>query len=113
MISSGAASDVQIGLLALLSLSALGAVMGDAYTTMVGLQHGFVEGNPLMKWLFKKVGQSFAAFLSAVAVLFLGGLISNYDLTSAYTFLGIITAGEGFQAIRNWRKLKASKISLK
>ena|SRR2546423_7953901 len=113
MISSGVASDGQIGLLAVLSLAALVSVLGDSYTTMIGLQHGFVEGNPVVKWLFKKVGQSFAAFLSAVLVLFLGGLISNYDLMSSYVFFGIVTAGETFQTVRNYLKLRASKISLK
>src|SRR5258708_1812319 len=113
MISSGAASDPQLVLLAALSLTSLAALLGDGYTTAIALQHGFVEGNPIARWLFKKVGQSFTLFAEGVALLFAIGMISNYDLNAAYAFAGIITAGEAVMVIRNYKLLKKAKISLK
>ncbi len=113
MISSGAASDPQLGLLVALSASSLLTLLGDGYTTMIALQNGFVEGNPIAKWLFKKIGQSFTLFAESVALLFIIGAISNYDLNMAYMFAGIMTAGEAYMCIRNYRLLKASGISLK
>lgn len=113
MISSGAASDSQLALLVALSASSLLTILGDGYTTIVGLQHGFTEGNPIARWLFKKIGQPLTIFVSAVSVLFLIGLISNYDLNASYAFAGIITAGEAAMVIRNYMMLKKNKISLK
>jgi len=113
MISSGAASDPQLVLLFALSASSLLAFLGDGYTTMIGLQHGFKEGNPIARWLFKKIGQSGTLFVESVALLFAIGAISNYDLNAAYAFAGIITAGEAVMFIRNYRLLKKAKISLK
>lgn len=113
MISSGAASDPQLALLVALSLSSLLALLGDGYTTAVALQHGFVEGNPVARWLIKKVGQSFTLFAEGVALLFAIGAISNYDLNAAYLFAGVLTASEGVMFLRNYLKLKKSNISLK
>ena len=31
---------------------------------MIALQHGFVESNPVMRFLFKKLGQPFANFVN-------------------------------------------------
>jgi hypothetical protein len=103
----------QTVLLAALSFTSLVAVLGDAYTTMIGLQHGFVEGNPVMKFLFAKIGQSLSAFLSAVAVLGVGAVIAAHNLGAGYAFLAGVSVVEGIQVIRNFLKLKASKISLK
>lgn len=113
MISSGAASDSQLALLVLLSATSLLTFLGDGYTTMVGLQHGFTEGNPLSRWLFKKIGQPLTLFVEAVAVLFAIGAVSNYDLNASYAFAGIITAGEAVMCVRNYLLLKKAKISLK
>lgn len=113
MISSDTASSVQIGILAVLSLTALLTFLGDAYTTMIALQHGFVESNPVMRFLFKKLGQPFANFVTAVFILFMGGLISAYTLNGAYLYFGIMTIAEGIRTFLNYRLLKAAKISLK
>jgi hypothetical protein len=113
MISSGAASGPQIAVLAALSASTLLSFLGDSYTTMVGLQHGLTEGNPISRWLFKKIGQAGTYFAEAVALLFAIATISNYDLNAAYLFAGIVTAGEAVMVVRNYRLLKARKISLK
>lgn len=111
--TSANASDAQLAILAILFLTAVSAFLGDAYTTMIGLQHGYTEGNPVTKWLFKKIGESFTAFLSAVAILFFGGWISTHSLGASYVFLGGISLTEGVIALRNYLKLKAAKISLK
>jgi hypothetical protein len=113
VISSAAASGAQLGLLLALCATSLLTLLGDGYTTMIGLQHGFVEGNPLAKWLFKKIGQSFTLFLEGTVLLFAIGAISNYDLNAAYVFAGILTAGEAAMCVRNYKLLKKSNISLK
>ncbi len=113
MISSAVASDPQLALLLALSASSLLTLLGDGYTTMIALQHGFVEGNPIAKWLFKKIGQQATLFVEGVGLLFAIGAISNYDLNMAYMFAGIMTAGEGYMCVRNYRLLKKSNISLK
>jgi len=113
MISSSAASDAQIGVLALLSLVTLLAILADGYTTSVALKNGFVEQNPIARWLFKKIGQPLTLFLDGVAILFLAGLFSNYTLKGAYTFLGVVGGAEIFFATRNYLRLKKQKISLK
>jgi hypothetical protein len=98
--------------LAGLCTSSLLTVLGDGYTTMIGVQHGFVEGNPIMKFLFSKIGQSLSIFLSAVAVLGIGAVIAAHNLDAGYMYLGIVFAGEGIMVVRNYLKLKAAKISL-
>jgi hypothetical protein len=113
MILPANASDAQVGVVALLCLVTVLAILADAYTTMIGLEHGLVEGNPLMKWLFKKVGLSFATFISGAAVLFIGGFISSYGLQYSDIYFGIVSAGESVRALLNYRKLKAMKVSLK
>lgn len=89
------------------------ALLTDAYLTMKGLERGFQEGNPLMRWLFKKVGQSFAAFLSGGTVLILGAALTNYGALPSAAFFGIIGIAESAQAFLNYRKLKKAGISLK
>lgn len=111
--TSADASSAQLVILAILCLTAVSAFLGDAYATMIALQHGYVEGNPITKWLFRKIGPSFTAFLSAVAILFFGGWISTHSLGASYVFLGGISLTEGAIALRNYLKLKAAKISLK
>lgn len=88
------------------------ALLADNYTTMIALQHGMVEGNPLIRWMFKKVGTSFTAFLCGGTILIAGAAMTNYGAAKAATFFGIIAVGEGIRALLNYRKLKALKISL-
>lgn len=103
----------QTGILAALCFTTVLAVMGDAYTTMIGLEHGFVEGNPIMKFLFSKIGQPLTVFLSAVAVLIGGAAIAANNLHAGYAYFAVISVSEGIMAARNYFKLKAAKISLK
>lgn len=89
------------------------ALLADAYLTMKGLEHGFQESNPLLRYLFKKVGQSFTVFLSGGVVLIIGAAITNYGATPAIAFFGVIGAAETAQAFLNYRKLKKTKVNLK
>lgn len=113
MSNLGGISDAQAFGVFGFAVAASLALLADAYTTMIGLQNGFVEGNPLMKWLFKKVGTSFATFLTGGSMLILGAFFASRTAVGGDVFFGVITAAEGFQALKNYRKLKAAKISLK
>ncbi len=90
------------------------AIVGDGITTMVGLgaNKGFVEANPLMKFLFAKIGQSLTCWLSAVACCFisLGFAAANYK--SGLVVAGVIAAGETFMVIKNYLLLKKLGIKL-
>lgn len=113
MISSGAASDAQLVALMGISAAFLASMLGDGYTTMIGLQHGFQEGNPVSRWLFKKIGESWTVFAQAVTGLFVIGAVSNYDLNTSYVVGGILAAGELVMVVRNYLMLKKANISLK
>lgn len=103
----------QTALLAAFYFAMIATVLGDAYTTSIGLAHGDVEGNSLMKWLFAKIGQAGAVFVSGVVATFVGGTIAAHNLQGGYLYFGIVAAGEGYQTISNYLKLKKAKVSLK
>ena len=103
----------QTGVLAVLVGTTIAAILGDSYTTMIALQKGYVEGNPVMRYLFKKIGQPLAVFLTGVAALFIGGSLAAHDLVWGYTYFGILSGLEGATTLRNYLKLKQAKISLK
>jgi Domain of unknown function (DUF5658) len=90
------------------------AVVGDSITTMVGLgaNKGFVEGNPLMSWLFKKVGQSFAGWLTGVAALAVSLALVNVNYKAGVVATVAIAAAESYFAIKNYLLLKKLGISL-
>lgn len=96
--------------LALFGVLVLGllAIIGDGITTMIGLgaNKGFVEGNPIMRWLFSKVGQSFATWLSGAAYLFIGLLIGSKVWLAGMIYSGVVAAGEAYYAIKNYLLLK-------
>jgi len=110
MSNLGSMSDLAaLGVLGAAAFASV-AILSDAYLTMKGLENGFVEGNPLMRWLFKKVGQSFAAFLSGGVVLIVGTALTNYGAAPAAAFFSVIGVCETVQALLNYRKLKAAKV---
>ncbi len=90
------------------------AVVGDAITTIAGLTagKGFVEANKLMGWLFKKVGQSFAAWLSGVVVLAVTIALVMLNYKAGLVGTLAIGAAEAFFAIKNYLFLKKNGISL-
>jgi hypothetical protein len=87
-------------------------VLGDSITTMIGLGKGDVEGNFIERWLFKKVGSSFATFLTGVLFLFSAAAIANANLKAGFLYVGIVSAGETYQTIKNYRLLKKQGIKL-
>lgn len=104
----------QTAILLLLTLGAIVTTLGDFYTTMIALQHGFTEMNPLNRWLFKKIGQPLTAFIELAAVLFLTAILAaKFSVHAAYAYAIGLTAVETVMCVRNYRLLKAAKISLK
>ena len=80
---------------------------------MVGIQHGDAEKNPIMKWLFAKLGQQFTLFLTTGAILFAGAIILAHSREAGYTFFGVMSVLRSIRAVLNYRLLKKQKISLK
>lgn len=93
--------------------------LGDIYTTMIGVQHGFKEAGLVSKALFglmnrvKWLNLQCLQTLLGGGVLWLGAFFTNYGAAPAAAFYGILGVGEAIQAYRNYRLLKAAKISLK
>ncbi len=103
----------QTAILAALVFATIAGVLGDAYTTSVGLAHGYIEANPIEKWAFSKVGQAGATFIGGVATLFVGGTIAAHNLSAGYLYFGLVAGGELIQTALNYKKLRAAKISVK
>lgn len=103
--------------LALFALIAFGIVtiVGDGITTMVGLgaKKGFVEGNPLARWLFSKIGESLTVWLSAVVYALLAAFIGSKAWGPGMFFAGTVAVSEAFFTIKNYRLLKSLGIPLK
>jgi hypothetical protein len=88
------------------------AVLGDSITTMAGLGKGDVEGNSIERWLFKKVGQSFAAFLTGGGFLLSAAAIANANLKAGFAYVGVVGAYEAYQTVKNYLLLKRQGIKL-
>lgn len=106
-------TNMQVAGLAALSLTTLLTALADGYTTMIGTEHGDAEKNPLMKWLFSKLGQQLTLFLTTGGVLFGGAIIAAHSMAGGYTYFGVMTVARGIRAFLNYRLLKKQKISLK
>lgn len=91
------------------------AIIGDGITTMIGLgaNKGFVEGNPIARWMFSKVGQSLTIWISAVAYLLVGAFIGGANWAAGMTYAGIVAAGEIYFAVKNYLLLKKLGIPIK
>lgn len=77
------------------------AITGDFYTTMLGLDKGLGELNPINRWLFKKIGLQMTAWLEGVGYVFLSLLLANYSLGAASMYCGVLGAFETWMYIRN------------
>lgn len=90
------------------------ACLGDSITTMIGLTagKGFIEANPLASWLFKKVGEDLACFISSAAVLFISLGIGAHWYWPGMFFAGVVAAGETFFTVKNYLLMKKLGISL-
>jgi hypothetical protein len=84
----------------------IGVQVADYITTVKGMAKGLVEGNPIQKWLFGKIGVAAGSFTSMMATLLVSFLFLGFaGIGPATLFSGIVAAGETVQAILNYRKL--------
>ena len=108
-----ALSDTQSWIVFL--LIAYGIVIGvmDYYTTMIALQHGDVELNPVAKWLQKWAGITYSTVISLAAFIIGGTLAAAHWGTPILYGLRMALAGETVNVAENFRFLKKQGISLK
>jgi Domain of unknown function (DUF5658) len=92
----------------------IGAITADSITTIVGLgaNKGFIESNPLARWMFKKMGQSFACWLSGAVYIFSSLGIYSANHGAGFFYAGSIAAAEAYFAIRNYLMLRKFGIAL-
>lgn len=84
------------------------ACVGDSITTITGLTagKGFREANPIARWMFEKVGQTFAGFLTTGAYAIIAGFIASKNWGAGMFFAGAIAATETYMTIKNYLLLK-------
>lgn len=82
------------------------AGLGDAYYTFKGFSVGLVEGNPVARWLQKKLGNALSTFVAIGAFILTASFASVVSPTGAFVFAGAITALETFNTIRNYKLFK-------
>jgi hypothetical protein len=92
----------------------IAAVLGDSITTIIGLNanKGFIEGNPLAAWMFKKVGQSLTCWLGGVGYLITAAIFTNLNWKAGMVYTGAVAAAETYFAIHNYLLLKKLGIPL-
>ena len=94
----------------LYALATLGQ-FSDVRTTEVGQQHGFVEGNPVGRWLLTKLHIQ-GLYITKVALLPITAVILT--ATVNFDFIGLLglLAAVGFVfGIRNYLALKAKGVT--
>lgn len=86
----------------------IGCVLGDGITTMIGLgaNKGFIEQNPIARWMFKKMGQSFSIWLGGAVYLFTGLGFYTVNHAAGFVFTGSVAAAEAYFAVHNYLLLK-------
>src|SRR5882757_290112 len=82
------------------------AGLGDAYYTFKGFSVNLVEGNPVARWLQKKLGNAFSTFVAIGAFILTASVMSVVSPTASFIFAGAITAVETFNTIRNYKLFK-------
>lgn len=100
--------SAQFGLFALIGAGVL-ASFGDAYTTLKGFDVGLTEGNPVARYLQKKLGFALSAFLAIGVFILAASLLSVKTPTGAFVFAGAITGLEVFNTVRNYLLYKKAK----
>lgn len=88
--------------------AAVVAVILDYISTVKGLAAGLKEGNPLMRWLFTKIGQPASAFVSVVVVLAVALPLSTWHAYPDMMFCGAVAGTEFLMFYRNSKLLKTS-----
>jgi hypothetical protein len=82
------------------------ACVGDYITTVKGLAKGFIELNPINRWLFSKIGQPLTAFIEIAMFVASTLFISVYSGTGSMVYAAGICALETFNTIRNYKAIK-------
>lgn len=108
MITDNMSGCAQFGLFALISAGVV-ASLGDAYTTMLGFGVNLVEGNPVARWLQKKLGFALSAFVVIGAFVLTASFASVASPTGAFVFAGAVTGVEVFNTVRNYKLYKQAK----
>lgn len=98
----------QFLLFALISAGVL-AGLGDAYTTLKGFDVGLTEGNPVTRWMQKKLGFSLSAFVALGGFLLSAAILSVKTPTGAFVYAGAVTGVEIFNTVRNYLLYKKYK----
>jgi hypothetical protein len=96
-------TDTQSLALFILVVFGILAALGDYITTAQGLSSGKVEGNPVARWLFSKIGQPLTAFFAIGGYIFTSILLSLVSVTLAFVFAGSVAGLEVFNTIRNYK----------
>jgi len=88
------------------------ANLADWWTTIVALQHGFIEKNPIAR-LFLTKSPILNAFVKGGIVPIAGVALVAVDPLYSVIFNGIVGTGIAVTAARNYVLLRKNKISLK
>ena|SRR5271170_449996 len=93
----------------------IGTILGDGITTMIGLgaNKGFIESNPIARWMFSKLGQSLTIWLGGAAYLFTGLGIYTVNHAAGFVYAGVVAAAELYFFLHNYFLLKKLNIPLK
>lgn len=86
------------------------AILGDFYTTQRGLEAGMTEMNPLNRWLFKKIGLPFTAWLEGIAFVGTALAFVSYSENAATAYCTIVGAWEAYMYFRNKGILNKAKV---
>ena len=78
------------------------ACLGDAYYTVKGFSVGLTEGNPVTRWLQKKLGNALSTFVATGAFILTASIISVFTPTGSFVYAGAITGLEVFNTVRNY-----------
>src|SRR5258708_149792 len=70
--------------------AALGLQIVDYVATVQALSHGYVEGNPVMRWLFSKLGHPATTFLGAALSSVAFALWTAYWPVAGVVFAAIV-----------------------
>jgi hypothetical protein len=83
----------------------------DSYLTAVGIKNGFVEGNPVTRFLFKKLGVAGTNAIKIGALPVVGFFVEYYSgLPGAFN--GTMAAVTAVAVVSNFIQLKRKKVSI-
>jgi len=90
----------------ILTAYAIIACLGDTYTTETGFAKGYGEGNPVARFLQKKLGVSLSAFVTISAFIATATLAFKLKPIAGIIYAAAIAALETYMTIRNYKLVK-------